>query len=49
MQDQDRDYTIESTDLKEFVGSAIRPSGGTILFCEEGNAIVSVNFKRRPL
>ena len=46
MQKQDRDYTIESTDLRKFIGSAIRPSGGTIFLCEEGYAIVSVNFKR---
>lgn len=49
MQKQDRDYTIESTDLRKFIGSAIRPSGGTIFLCEEGYAIVSANFKRRPL
>lgn len=49
MQKQDREYTIELTDLRKFIGSAVRPSGGTILFCEEGYAIVSANFKRRPL
>mgnify|MGYP005934679787 FL=1 len=49
MQKLDRDYTIEPTDLRKSVGSAIRPLGGMILFCEEGCAIVSVNFKRRPL
>ena len=46
MQKQDRDYTIESTDLRKFIGYAIRPSGGTIFLCEEGYAIVSANFKR---
>lgn len=49
MQKPDSYYTIETTDLKESVGSAIRPSGGMILFCEEGYAIASANFKRRPL
>lgn len=49
MQKQDRDCRITLTDLRDSIGSAIRPHGATLLFCEEGYAIVSENFKRRPL
>lgn len=49
MQKQDRDCRIALTDLRDFIGSAIRPHGATLLFCEEGYAIISENFKRRPL
>lgn len=49
MQKTDRDYTIGTTDLTEYIGSVIRPADGMILYCERGRAVVTVNFERRVL
>lgn len=43
------DYTIDTTDLSEYIGSVIRPEEGIILYCEKGRAVVTVNFERRFL
>lgn len=40
---------METTDLSDSIGAAIRPAGCALLFCERGFAVVSVNFKRRAM
>lgn len=49
MHKADRDYTIGTTNLAEYIGSVIRPADGMILYCEKGFAFVTVNFERRVL
>lgn len=41
------EYYQETTDQNSIAGTVIRPSECTILFCDSGYALVSVNFVRR--
>lgn len=41
------EYFQETTDLAGSIGTFIRPSECTVFFCEQGYAVVSVNFARR--
>ncbi len=41
------EYGIKLTDLSLTTGMCLRTSGCTILFCEEGRAVVTLNFERR--
>ena len=46
-QDNNADYYIERYRLSKMEEKILRPSGCLLMFCEKGQAVISVNFKRK--